>query len=89
MNKDEIIAELEEQLKEAKTQFDIYRSLTIQRQLDSEVVNIIRHEICEKIRDFMTQDGCLTKEELIECSESFTAKSIFQLLDQIEKGEQK
>ena len=50
MNKDERIAELEEQLKEAKTQFDIYRSLTIQKQLDSEVVNIIRRRVCQDIR---------------------------------------
>lgn len=47
----------------------------------------IRHEVCEEIRNYMTQDDCLTKEELIEGLESFTAKQIFRILDQIEKGE--
>ena len=67
---------------------EIVEITIVEGDLENQIRADERRKVCQEIRNFMTQDSCLTKEELIECLESFTAKSIFQLLDQIE-GESK
>lgn len=91
MTKDERIAELEreneqlkKQLAEQKTLFEMYRSMAIQKGFDNpdvvkEIRKSVRHEICEKIRNWLKSRA--TKYIVGK-------KFVYELLDQIEQGEE-
>lgn len=83
----DIVAELEQEnarLKrenaELQSQFDIYRSLTIQSQLDSEFVNIIRRRTCDKIRTYIHSKECQIN--------GMNFIGLLHKLDEIERGEE-
>ena len=47
------LSEKDKEIKSLKTQFDLYRSMNIQKGFDNpDVMKALRHEICEKIRAY-------------------------------------
>jgi len=83
--------ELQQQIRGEKTMFDMYRANTIQKGIaDPEATKIIRKQVCDEIKKELSKDYPYFDWEDMKDSYLYdiSGKEIYDVLDQIEKGEE-
>ena len=100
MNKDEKIAELESEVKNLKADLkslklltEIYMAMSGTRAEKKDYEKVIRHEICEKIREFCRDNFTICLKDTLEQQREVLGynnclKELRELLDKIERGEE-
>lgn len=80
--------ELQQQIREEKAVFDMYRANTIQKGIaDPEATKIIRHQVCDMARKKIVEATCYdTEEEVRNVIYDLNASEVLEILDQIERG---
>ena len=81
--------ELQQQIKEEKTVFDMYRANTIQKGIaDPEVTKTIRKQVCDMARKKIVEATCYdTEVEVRNVIYGLNASAVLEILDKIESGE--
>lgn len=82
--------ELQQQTREEKTMFDMYRANTIQKGIvDPKATKIIRKQVCDELRNWLNENfiriGRVKNNEPMVIA--FDYEELMKFLDKIEKGE--
>lgn len=81
------ITEKDKEIKHLQTQFDMYRALTLQKGFeDPHLMQSIRHQICEEIRESMCCIYDYKNDEYLN-GWNDAMHTVYDKLDQIEQGE--
>lgn len=81
------LAEKDKEIKELKTEFDMYRSMSIQKDWnDPELIKSIRKQVCDEIRQYCKEHFKPVKDELGYIA-SLDRDDFYSFLEKIEKGE--
>ena len=82
----EQLAEKDKEIKELKTQFDLYRSMNIQKGFDNpDVMKALRHEICEEIRNIAGKYWTRLEDDNEQLVNYYiTTKDLDNIIDEIE-----